>query len=100
MEKQDQATLLREKVNDIADPSLHSNEVDIMNLPPRSEKHSGTGAQQKKTISQGKFHLWITRGIVISFLCMIFFIVYYLSSDMDMDQEMKKDTVRLINIIK
>ncbi|MCF6408262.1 hypothetical protein [Pseudalkalibacillus salsuginis] len=100
MDLQDQASSLRGKVNDIAEPPLQSHEVDIMNLPPRSVKHLRSRAQQKKTISQGKLHLWITRGIVISFLCMIFFIVYYLSSDMNMDQEMKKGTVRLINIIK
>ncbi len=68
MDLQDQASSLREKVSDVANPPLHSHEVDIMNLPPRSEKHSRSRAQQKKKISQGKLHLWITRGIVISFL--------------------------------
>ncbi|MGP4082165.1 hypothetical protein ACTWQL_19950 [Pseudalkalibacillus sp. R45] len=97
MQLQDQASILREKVNN--DESATDNEeVDILNLPPRSEKHSQSKGQTKETNQPDKTYLWVSRGIAIAFICMIVFIVYYLTYEMPI-QEIKKDGIHPINIV-
>ncbi|WP_221565249.1 hypothetical protein [Alkalihalobacillus sp. TS-13] len=97
MKVQDQASILREKVNN-DEIAMDNDEVDILNLPPRSEKHSRSKGQTKEATQPDKTYLWITRGIAIAFICMIVFIVYYLTYEMPF-QEIKKDGIQPINIV-
>ncbi|WP_261129171.1 hypothetical protein [Bacillus sp. Marseille-Q3570] len=97
MEPLDQASILRKKVNN-DEIAMDKEKVDILNLPPRSEKHSRSKGQTKETKSPEKSYLWITRGIAIAFICMIVFIVYYLTYEMPI-QEIKKDGIHPVNIV-
>lgn len=100
MSQNDQASELRAKV--ISEKEVKKEEeMDVFNLPPRSKTH-GTSkkSQEKETTHSGKIHLWVTRSIVLAFLCLLIFTMFYFSSGSQLNEKLKKDAVNLIDIIR
>ncbi len=99
LNQHDQASHLRSRMNN--GRVSEKEEVDIFNLPPRSEKHrSIKKTEQKETTPSGKIHIWITRIIVLAFLGLLAFIVFYFSNGFELNDELKKDAVKLIDIVR
>ncbi|MGM7701711.1 hypothetical protein ACSVDE_08265 [Pseudalkalibacillus sp. Hm43] len=99
LNQHDQASDLRAKMNN--GHVSEKDEVDILHLPPRSEKHrSNKKTKQKETTPSGKIHIWITRIIVVAFLGLLVFTVFYFSNGFDLNDELKKDAVKLIDIVR
>lgn len=93
MTQQDQATRLREKVKSTYEVP------DVMALPPRSEKHGVKNkTQQKETTQSSKLHIWITRSIVLAFLCLLVFTILYFSNVIGINVNLPKETDQLIDI--
>ncbi|MCF6137609.1 hypothetical protein [Pseudalkalibacillus berkeleyi] len=93
MTQQDQATRLREKVKST------SYGPDVMELPPRSEKHGVKNkSNQKETIQSSKLHIWITRSIVLAFLGLLVFTILYFTNVISINVNMPKETDQLIDI--
>ncbi|WP_349407597.1 hypothetical protein [Pseudalkalibacillus sp. SCS-8] len=104
MTQHDQASSLRNKVKPVSNLEMNAiqdtEEIDVLNLPPRSSKHrkSPKKTTQKETPYSGKGHIWVTRGIVIAFIFLLFFTIFYFTNGFNLIPEIESESDVFIKI--
>lgn len=99
MAHQDQASNLRDIVVNGPVEEQFREEVDVLSLPSRSERHKPKGKtkpEQEKKISIN-WHLWISRGIAFLFISLLVgLIVYFYQGHWGLPTETDHDNLKSI----